>query len=56
MLIRCSSTRKSFHKILQKQGIKFKLNTKVIDSKKVDGKVHINVEAAKGGDAETVRF
>ncbi|KAF8310665.1 dihydrolipoamide dehydrogenase [Clavulina sp. PMI_390] len=45
---------KAFQKILQKQGLKFKLNTKVITAEKADGKVQIKVEAAKGGKEETL--
>jgi len=44
---------KAFQKILAKQGLKFKLNTKVTGAEKVDGKVKIKVEAAKGGEEET---
>ncbi|CAG8498735.1 19087_t:CDS:10 [Rhizophagus irregularis] len=40
--------------ILQKQGLKFKLNTKVIDASKKEDKVYVNVESAKGGDKETL--
>ncbi len=40
---------KSFKKILEKQGIKFQLGTKVLDAAKKDGKVELNVEAAKDG-------
>jgi dihydrolipoamide dehydrogenase len=47
---------KMFHKILAKQGIKFKLSTKVLGADKVDGKVNINVESAKGGAQESVRM
>ncbi|KAG8858944.1 dihydrolipoamide dehydrogenase precursor [Tulasnella sp. 330] len=45
---------KSFHKILTKQGFKFKLNTKVMSAEKVNGKVSLKVEAAKGGKEETL--
>ncbi|CAO3687649.1 unnamed protein product [Umbelopsis ramanniana] len=45
---------KNFHKVLQKQGFKFKLNTKVNGAKVVDGVVKIDVEAAKGGNEETL--
>lgn len=46
---------KSFQKILQKQGIKFKLNTKVTGvEKRDDGKVGVNVEGAKDGKSEQV--
>ncbi|KAI9470645.1 MAG: dihydrolipoyl dehydrogenase [Benjaminiella poitrasii] len=45
---------KNFHKILQKQGLKFKLSTKV-NGAKVDGDiVKVDVEASKGGKAETL--
>jgi pyruvate/2-oxoglutarate dehydrogenase complex dihydrolipoamide dehydrogenase (E3) component len=45
---------KNFQKILAKQDIKFKVNTKVIGAEKKDGKVMLNVEASKGGKPETV--
>ncbi|CAG8691869.1 2634_t:CDS:2, partial [Dentiscutata erythropus] len=45
---------KSFSKLLQKQGIKFKMSTKVIDASKKGGKVLVNVEPAKGGAKETL--
>jgi predicted component of type VI protein secretion system len=45
---------KNFQKILTKQDIKFKVNTKVIGAEKKDGKVMLNVEASKGGKPETV--
>lgn len=45
---------KSFLRILQKQGLNFKLNTKVIDASKKEDNVYVNVESAKGGDKETV--
>lgn len=49
------SDRKSFQKILAKQGIKFKLNTKVLSADKQDnGTVAIKTEAAKGGKEETL--
>lgn len=40
---------------MTKQGIKFKLNTKVLSAEKKDGKVFLQAEAAKGGKEETVR-
>lgn len=46
---------KSFQKILTKQGMKFSLNTKVIDVEKRDGKVFVNVEGAKDGKKSQVR-
>ena len=47
---------KSFQKILAKQGIKFKLNTKVISASRDGDKVSVKVDAAKGGKEETVRL
>ncbi|KAI8832715.1 hypothetical protein BC829DRAFT_448873 [Chytridium lagenaria] len=45
----------SFLKILKKQGMNFKLGTKVISAKKNSkGKVDVVVEAAKGGKQETL--
>ncbi|KAI9230907.1 MAG: dihydrolipoyl dehydrogenase [Piptocephalis tieghemiana] len=48
------STAKAFSRILQKQGLKMKVNTKVINATKEGGKVQVNVEAAKGGKPETL--
>jgi len=45
---------KSFQKILAKQGLKFKLNTKVLSAEKKDGKVTLQMEAAKGGKEESL--
>ncbi|KAF9045760.1 dihydrolipoyl dehydrogenase [Hymenopellis radicata] len=45
---------KQFQRILAKQGIKFKLNTKVLSADKENGKVVIKTEAAKGGKEETL--
>lgn len=45
---------KQFQRTLTKQGLKFKLNTKVISAEKKDGKVYLEAEAAKGGKSETV--
>jgi len=45
---------KQFQKILGKQGLKFKMNTKVVGAEKKDGLVLIKTEAAKGGKEETV--
>ena len=42
-------------KILTKQGMKFKLNTKVLRGDTGGENVKIEVEAAKGGKQETVR-
>jgi pyruvate/2-oxoglutarate dehydrogenase complex dihydrolipoamide dehydrogenase (E3) component len=45
---------KAFQRILTKQGLKFKLDTKVIGAEKSDGGIRVNVEEAKGGNSETV--
>jgi len=45
---------KAFQKILTKQGLKFKLDTKVIGAEKSNGNIRVNVEGAKGGNNETV--
>ena len=42
----------AYQKILQKQGIEFKLGTKVTAAKKAGGKVTLSLEPAKGGAAE----
>lgn len=45
---------KSFQKILTKQGFKFKLGTKVTDTKILgDGSVQLAIEPSKGGDKAT---
>jgi dihydrolipoamide dehydrogenase len=46
---------KSMQRILQKQGMKFRLSTKVGSAKTSDDGVTLTLEPAKGGDAETVR-
>jgi dihydrolipoamide dehydrogenase len=45
---------KATQKILTKQGMKFKLGTKVMGGEDAGSGVKLNVEAAKGGKAETV--
>ncbi|KAF8154415.1 dihydrolipoamide dehydrogenase [Crassisporium funariophilum] len=45
---------KNFQRLLTKQGLKFKLNTKVLSAEKKDGKVFLQAEPAKGGNAETL--
>nr|XP_030727003.1 dihydrolipoyl dehydrogenase, mitochondrial isoform X3 [Globicephala melas] len=46
---------KNFQRILQKQGFKFKLNTKVTGAtRKPDGKIDVSIEAASGGKAEVI--
>jgi len=46
---------KSIQKILGKQGMKFKLNTKVMNGDASGNSIKLAVEAAKGGKEETVR-
>lgn len=46
---------KTTKKILEKQGMKFKLNTKVLSGDDSGDVVQLKVEAAKGGKEETVR-
>ena len=45
---------KNIQKTLGKQGMKFKLNTKVVSGDDSGEGVKLEVEAAKGGKAETV--
>ena len=45
---------KNIQKTLAKQGIKFKLNTKVVEGDDSAADVKIKVEAAKGGKEEIV--
>ncbi|XP_078727612.1 dihydrolipoyl dehydrogenase, mitochondrial isoform X2 [Lampetra fluviatilis] len=46
---------KNFQRILQKQGMKFKLSTKVMAaSRRADGKIDVQTEPAKGGAADTL--
>ncbi|KAK2610374.1 hypothetical protein N8I77_003813 [Diaporthe amygdali] len=45
---------KQAQKILKKQGIDFKLSTKVVDGDKSGETVKLNVDAAKGGKAESL--
>jgi hypothetical protein len=47
---------KSFQKILTKQGLKFRLDTKVTGAEKTSGGVSVHIEGAKGGNAEKVHF
>lgn len=49
-----SEIAKQTQKILKKQGIDFKLSTKVVDGDKSGETVKLNVDAAKGGKAESV--
>lgn len=45
---------KQAQKILKKQGIEFKLGTKVVDGDSSGEKIQLNVDSAKGGKAESV--
>ena len=45
---------KQFQKMLTKQGLKFKLSTKVVTGKVEGDKVVLEIDAAKGGKPETV--
>jgi dihydrolipoamide dehydrogenase len=45
---------KTFKRILDKQGLTFKLKTKVTGAKKVKGGIELTMEPAAGGDAETL--
>ena len=47
---------KQFQRLLNKQGLEFKLNTKVLSAEKKDGKVLLIAESAKNGKQETVRL
>lgn len=47
--------RKAFQRTLTKQGLKFKLNTKITGAEKqADGSVRLTMEPSKGGEAETM--
>merc|ERR1740137_244174 len=43
---------KNFQRIMVKQGLKFKLNTKVTAAKKEGGKITVSVESVKDGKVE----
>jgi dihydrolipoamide dehydrogenase len=45
---------KSFQRIMVKQGLKFKLNTKVTGARREGSKVMVNVEGVKDGKNEEV--
>ena len=45
----------AFRRSLEKQGIKFKLSTKVVKCDRTDDGALLHVEAAKGGQAETLK-
>ena len=47
---------KAAQKLLKKQGMEFKLNTKVVSGDKSGELVKLEVDAAKGGKPETVRI
>ncbi len=46
---------KQFQRILEKQGMKFKLSTKVIAAKATTKLVNLTIESAKGGDKEELK-
>ncbi|EKM79342.1 hypothetical protein AGABI1DRAFT_113912, partial [Agaricus bisporus var. burnettii JB137-S8] len=50
-----SEVAKQFQRTLTKQGLKFKLQTKVLSADKKDGKVHLVAESAKDGKQETLK-
>jgi dihydrolipoamide dehydrogenase len=45
---------KQFQRILQKQGMKFQLSTKVVGVEKAGGALRVSLEAAAGGDRQSV--
>jgi dihydrolipoamide dehydrogenase len=45
---------KQFQRVLSKQGMEFRLGTKVTGAKKANGAVTLTLEPAKGGPAETI--
>ncbi len=45
---------KQFQRILQKQGMKFQLSTKVVGVEKAGKSLRVSIEAAAGGDRQTV--
>lgn len=47
---------KNFQRILKKQGMDFRLQTKVVSAERVGDKVVIKTESAKGGSEETMEF
>ena len=49
-----AEVRKSFQRSLQKQGLKFKMNTKVVKAEPTASGVTLTIEPAKGGPAETM--
>ena len=47
--------RKTLQRILKKQGIDFKMNTKVTSAERLgSGEIQVDMEAVKGGKAETL--
>merc|ERR1719208_645945 len=45
---------KNFQRICQKQGLKFKLNTKVVSAERIGDKVKVNIEGVKDGKTEEI--
>ena len=50
-----SEVSRNFQKILEKQGFKFRLSTKVLSVKKVGANVEVEIEAASGGTKEKLQ-
>lgn len=50
-----NETTKQFHRILEKQGFKFRLSTKVTAAKRDGKKVVVTVEPSGGGASETIK-
>lgn len=49
-----AGTAAALYKILQKQGLKFRLSTKVVSATKKDGSYKIELEPSKGGPKESI--
>ncbi|GLC38339.1 hypothetical protein PLESTB_001265700 [Pleodorina starrii] len=49
-----AEVRKAFHRSLEKQGLKFKMATKVTKGEVAGGRVKLTLESAKGGAAESL--
>lgn len=48
---------KAFQRILQKQHLKFKMNTKVTSAETLsDDRIKVNIDSSKGGKPESVSF
>ncbi|EFJ43919.1 dihydrolipoamide dehydrogenase mitochondrial precursor [Volvox carteri f. nagariensis] len=49
-----SEVRRAFHRTLEKQGLRFKMNTKVTKGEVVGGRVKLTLESSKGGAVESM--